>query len=171
MHYWLDTLLFDKYLLQRNSFVTLEDRLVYGNRYALFILRISLLSFFLFFGLKIFHAKYYIQMNYCLYFNSWTGSHSNSSGSWNVQMSEAQLNTFMFRLQRGTVFNKLFACHITMLRKSFVSSFQNGEYYLKKDGPHADSVEMLMYEYYTTELPTAKACLETPFKLHPKYKG
>lgn len=77
-------------------------------------------------------------------------------------MSEAQLNTFMFRLQRGTVFNKLFC---------FVSSFQNGEYYLKKDGPHADSVEMLMYEYYTTELPTAKACLETPFKLHPKYKG
>lgn len=89
--------------------------MVYGNRYALFILRISLLSFsFLFFGLKIFHAKYYIQMNYCLYFNSWTGSHSNSSGSWNVQISEAQLNTFMFRLQRGTVFNKLFACHITM---------------------------------------------------------
>ena len=54
---------------------------------------------------------------------------------------------------------------------SINSSFQNGEYYLKKDGPHSDSVEMLMYTYYTTELPTAKACLETPYKMHPKYKG
>nr|XP_022338090.1 uncharacterized protein LOC111133749 [Crassostrea virginica] len=55
--------------------------------------------------------------------------------------------------------------------KKYKITHENGEYYLKKDGPHSDSVEMLMYTYYTTELPTAKACLETPYKMHPKYKG
>ncbi|XP_062609012.1 uncharacterized protein LOC134270780 isoform X1 [Saccostrea cucullata] len=55
--------------------------------------------------------------------------------------------------------------------KKYKITNENGEFYLKKEGPHCDSVEMLMYTYYSTELPTAKSCLETPYKLHSKYKG
>ncbi|KAK3095337.1 hypothetical protein FSP39_013388 [Pinctada imbricata] len=47
---------------------------------------------------------------------------------------------------------------------------QEGEFYLKKDGPHEHSIEMLLYVYHTETLPTAEVMLTTPYKLHPKYK-
>lgn len=77
----------------------------------------------------------------------------------------------VYLVRTGADGGQVLVVYAENMPKKYKITNENGEYYLKKDGPHADSVEMLMYEYYTTELPTAKACLETPFKLHPKYKG
>ena len=48
--------------------------------------------------------------------------------------------------------------------------FQNDEFFLASEGPHAESVEMLLYIYHTQDLPTAKVMLTIPYKLHEKYK-
>lgn len=77
----------------------------------------------------------------------------------------------MYLVRTGADGGQVLVVYAENMPKKYKITNENGEYYLKKDGPHADSVEMLMYTYYTTDLPTAKACLETPFKLHPKYTG
>lgn len=77
----------------------------------------------------------------------------------------------VYLVRTGADGGQVLVVYAENMPKKYKITNENGEYYLKKDGPHADSVEMLMYTYYTTDLPTAKACLETPFKLHPKYTG
>lgn len=44
------------------------------------------------------------------------------------------------------------------------------KYFLGRDGPHCDSLEELLYEYYNRYLPTVDVMLTIPYKLHPKYK-
>lgn len=77
----------------------------------------------------------------------------------------------VYLVRTGADGGQVLVVYAENMPKKYKITNENGDYYLKKDGPHCDSVEMLMYTYYTTELPTAKSCLETPFKLHPKYKG
>lgn len=56
-----------------------------------------------------------------------------------------------------------------VLQNSIWFFFQDGKFFLAQAGPHEDSLEELLYEYYSTDLPNTKVKLSTPYQLHPKY--
>lgn len=53
--------------------------------------------------------------------------------------------------------------------KKYKIQNKDGQYFLAQAGPHADSLEELLYEYYETNLPNTSVVLSTPFQHHPKY--
>ncbi|XP_060074339.1 SH3 domain-binding protein 2-like [Ylistrum balloti] len=45
------------------------------------------------------------------------------------------------------------------------------KFFLKKDGPHADTLEELMYEYHMIKIPNCEIKLIQPYLHHPSYKN
>lgn len=44
---------------------------------------------------------------------------------------------------------------------------KDNEYFIATAGPHAETLEEMLFEYFTTDLPNTTVKLTTPFQLHP----
>lgn len=54
--------------------------------------------------------------------------------------------------------------------KKYKINSQNEQFYIQLAGPRAETIEELLFEYFTTDLPNTKIKLTTPFQLHSKYQ-
>ncbi|OWF41510.1 SH3 domain-binding protein 2-like [Mizuhopecten yessoensis] len=55
--------------------------------------------------------------------------------------------------------------------KKYQIQQEKDQFFLKRDGPHADSLEELMYEYHMVNIPNCEVTLMQPYLHHPSYKN
>lgn len=76
----------------------------------------------------------------------------------------------VYLVREGATGGHVLVVFANNMPKKYRVQQSDNQYFLGRDGPHCDSLEELLYEYYSQNLPTVNVKLNTPYKLHQKYK-
>ncbi|XP_069139137.1 SH3 domain-binding protein 2-like [Argopecten irradians] len=75
-----------------------------------------------------------------------------------------------FLVRNGTK-GKVLLVYAAKSLKKYQIQMENDQYFLKSNGPHADSLEELLYEYHMVNIPNCDIKLIQPYLHHPNYKN
>ncbi|KAJ8316819.1 hypothetical protein KUTeg_004723 [Tegillarca granosa] len=72
----------------------------------------------------------------------------------------------VYLVREGATGGHVLVVFANNMPKKYRVQQSDNQYFLGRDGPHCDSLEELLYEYYSQNLPTVNVKLNTPYKLH-----
>lgn len=76
----------------------------------------------------------------------------------------------VFLVRNGEDGGKVLVVFADNMPKKYKVNCKDDEYFIATAGPHAESLEELLFEYFTTDLPNTTVKLTTPFQQHPSFQ-
>ncbi|XP_076105085.1 uncharacterized protein LOC143073426 isoform X2 [Mytilus galloprovincialis] len=73
----------------------------------------------------------------------------------------------VFLVRNGDDGGKVLVVFADNMPKKYKINCKDNEYFIATAGPHAETLEEMLFEYFMTDLPNTTVKLTTPFQLHP----